>query len=125
MPPSDTLPGYKSLEGVKLVKREEDSVTLEFSVPASSPYYDGHFPDLPILPALAQVEMSVRFAAEHLGTGIDVQEIKRIKFSNLVIPGEPYHIKLTKNDKTLSFKVYSPGSEALYSSGTMMLRNQN
>ena len=122
-----SLPGFKSLEKIKLVEKTENSVTLEFSVPAASPYYDGHFPDFPILPALAQMEMAVRLAAEYLGTSIDIAEIKRIKFSNLVKPGKIHTIRLEKGEKTLSFKVFSPernsaDSKAVFSSGTVVMR---
>lgn len=115
--------GFKSLRGVKLADKTENSVTLEFSVPANSPYYEGHFPDFPILPAVAQLEISVRFAAEHLGVGIDVAEIKRIKFSNLVKPDKAHLIRLEKNGKILTFKIYSPESETVYASGTLTMRN--
>jgi 3-hydroxymyristoyl/3-hydroxydecanoyl-(acyl carrier protein) dehydratase len=126
MLPKDTSPpGFKSLEKVKLVEKTENSVTLEFAVPSASPYYDGHFPGFPILPALAQMEMSVRLASQYLGTDIDVSEIKRIKFSNLVKPDKLHFIRLEKGEKTLSFKVFSPDSDAAFSSGTIVMRQNS
>ena len=124
----ETTAGFGSLGGVKLIEKTENSVTLEFSVPSASPYFDGHFPDFPILPAVAQVEMFLRLAAEHLGTGIDVSEIKRIKFSSRIRSDTPHFLRLEKNGKSLSFKVFSRGiepdmEETVYSSGTFVMRS--
>ena len=120
--------GFKSLDGVKIIEKTENSVTLEFRVPASSPYYNGHFPEAPILPAVAQIELALRFAAEHLGTGIDVREIKRIKFSDRVLPNRPHFLRLERNDSNLSFRLFSPGvdsGETIYSSGTLIMKLNN
>ena len=113
--------GFGSLDGVKVIERSENSVTLEFSIPGTSPYYEGHFPGFPILPAVAQMEMVLRFAAEHLGTEIDVSEIRRVKFTNLVLPDNPHFLRLEKSERILSFKVSSPGGETVYSYGTFVL----
>ena len=117
-----TTEGFQNLDGVKVVEKNENSVTLEFTVPAANPYYDGHFPGFPILPAVAQIELVLRFAAEHFGTGIDVSEIKRIKFSSLIQPDKPHLLRLEKTGKTLSFKMYSHGGETVYSSGSIHIR---
>ena len=38
----------------KVVSREENAVVLEFVIPASSDFFDGHFPQYKLLPAVAQ-----------------------------------------------------------------------
>jgi len=122
---SETTDGYRSLTGVKLTENTGNSVSVEFSIPETSPYFDGHFPESPILPALAQVEICVRFAAQYLGTGIDVSEIKRIKFSSRVHPGRTHILRLEKSENNLSFKILSEGrgeaGEIVCSSGTLVL----
>ena len=113
--------GFGSLDGVKVIEKTGNSVTLEFTVPAASPYFDGHFPDFPILPAVAQAEMVLRFAAEYLCTGIDIREIRRIKFSNFIQPDKIHFLKIEKNEKNLSFKIYAPKGGTVYSSGTIII----
>jgi 3-hydroxymyristoyl/3-hydroxydecanoyl-(acyl carrier protein) dehydratase len=124
MPPHEVVStaGFASLERVKVLEKSENSVTLEFTLPGTSPYFDGHFPGLPILPAVAQMEMVLRFAAEHLGTNVDVSEIGRIKFTNYFTPGKIHLLGLEKKDEKLSFKIYSPGGGTVYSSGFVTLR---
>ncbi|MDR2702076.1 MAG: AMP-binding protein [Spirochaetaceae bacterium] len=116
-----TSAGFGGLDREKIIEKTENSVSLEFSVPDTSPYFDGHFPGFSILPAVAQAEMVVRFAARHLGTGINPTEIKRVKFINFIRPGAPLLLKLMKKEKTLSFTINSPLNETVYSTGTVIL----
>jgi 3-hydroxymyristoyl/3-hydroxydecanoyl-(acyl carrier protein) dehydratase len=113
--------GFRSLDGVRVIDRAENSVALEFSVPGTSPYFDGHFPGFPILPAVAQAELVLRFASEYFGTGVGVSEIKRIKFLNLVRPGTLLLLRLEKGDKNIFFKITSPDGEMIYASGAFVL----
>jgi len=111
---------------VKLIKKTENSVALEFSIPATSPYYNGHFPDLPILPGVAQVDLVVHFASEHFGISIGISKINRIKFINIIRPENPFVLfieadKIEADKKNIAFKFSSPGGETVYSSGTMTI----
>ena len=114
--------GFASLHGEKVRERSEDSVTLEFSIPGSSPYFEGHFPAFPILPAVAQTDMIIRYASRYLGTGLDVSEITRMKFTAMIRPSVPLVLKIDKKGKNISFKITSPDNNTAYSSGTLELR---
>jgi len=116
--------GFDSLEKITVIEKTENSVSLEFSIPDSSPYFDGHFPDFPILPAVAQVELVTRFALRYLGTGVGLSEIRRIKFTSLVTPGVPLLLKLVKKGNVLSFNMCSPNGETAYSTGTVILERE-
>jgi len=125
MPDNTESQGNAGLVGEKVIEKNENSLTLEFLIPETSSYFDGHFPNFPILPAVAQTELVIRFASQYLGTGIDVSEIPRIKFSNLVWPSTPLVLKLEKNEKTVSFKIVSPDGNAVYSIGTLKFRESD
>jgi len=116
--------GFASVNGATVIEKTENSVALEFTVPGSSPYFDGHFPGFPILPAVAQMELIFRFAARHLGTGIGLLEIRRIKFTKLIRPSSPLLLKLTKNGKTISFTLSSRDGAVPYSSGTFTVEQE-
>ena len=115
--------GFGALDGVRVTEKTAGSVTLEFSVPPSNPYFDGHFPGFSILPAVAQLELVLRFAALHLGTGIDVSEMRRVKFTKFILPRTPLALRLEKGEKTISFKMFSPKNspeaETVYSTGIL------
>jgi len=116
--------GFDSANGETIIEKTESSVVLEFSVPGSSPYFDGHFPDFPILPAVAQMELIIRFAARHLGTGVGLLEVRRLKFTRIVRPSSPLLLKLTKNGKAISFTLSSRDGTIPFSSGTFTVEQE-
>jgi len=117
--------GFASLKDVKVIEQKENSVEIEFFIPADSPYFDGHFPEFSLLPAVAQTELVIRFASEYLGTGINVTEMKRIKFTKFIRPNTPLLMLLEKNERSVGFKIFSPGKESVYSSGTILFGLEN
>ena len=109
-----------------VVSRDENSLALEFVIPASCDFFDGHFPQYKLLPAVAQFEIITRFSRKYFGTQRYVPNIKRIKFSAPIKPDTKIHLELTyKKDKgSVTFnmadanvegKVYSSGSFAVLS----------
>ena len=105
----------------KVIAKTENSVSLEFSIADTCSYFDGHFHNFPVLPAVAQVELIVRFASLYLGTGIVLSEIRRIKFTNIIRPFTPILLNIEKNGKDILFKIVSPEGNTVYSTGTLKL----
>ena len=108
----------------QVVSRDETNAVLEFVIPVTSDFFDGHFPEYKLLPAVAQFEIITRFSRKYFGTQRYVPNIKRIKFSAPIRPDTKIHLELTyKKDKgTVTFnmadanvegKVYSSGSFAV------------
>ena len=112
---------FNRIDNERLIEKTENSVSLEFTLTDSSPYFDGHFPGFPILPAVAQTELILRFASRYLGTGIAVSDIRRIKFSSLIRPFTALALKLEKKNNILSFEMKSPDGKIIYSQGNFKL----
>ena len=112
----------------QIISKEEGKVVLEFVIPASSDFFDGHFPEyklLPaeykLLPAVAQFEVVTRFSRKYFGTQRWVPSIKRIKFSAPIRPDTKIHLELTyKAEKqSVTFNLSDANVEGkVYSSGT-------
>jgi 3-hydroxymyristoyl/3-hydroxydecanoyl-(acyl carrier protein) dehydratase len=117
--------GFESVQIGKVIETTEKSLVLEFSVPASSGYFDGHFPEFNILPAVAQTELVIRLASRYLKTGGEILEIRRVKFSNLIRPGIPLLLRLERDGGLLVFKISSPEGDTVFSSGTMALKESS
>lgn len=114
----------QNLHGIvdgKIVEKKENSVSLEFSIPESSDFFDGHFPEFKLLPAVAQFEVVTRFSRKYFNTQRYVPAIKRIKFSNPIRPDTNVHLDLeyraekssvnfSMQDADIEGKVYSSGS---------------
>jgi 3-hydroxymyristoyl/3-hydroxydecanoyl-(acyl carrier protein) dehydratase len=113
--------GFASVQKIKsrLIEQKENAVEIEFSIPEGSPYFDGHFPEFSLLPAVAQTELVVRFASEYLGTGIEVTEMKRVKFTKFIRPNAALVMRLERSGESIVFKILSPDEESVYSSGTI------
>jgi uncharacterized membrane protein/acyl-CoA synthetase (AMP-forming)/AMP-acid ligase II len=97
---------------------------LDFSIPEESDYFNEHFPQLRVLPGVAQFELAVRFSNHYLGTGLNVKEAKRLKFTSPVLPGKPLRMELQRTGNTVAFTIKSPDGETLHSSGGFSLGNE-
>lgn len=105
----------------QIISKEEGKVVLEFVIPASSDFFDGHFPEYKLLPAVAQFEVVTRFSRKYFGTQRWVPSIKRIKFSAPIRPDTKIHLELTyKAEKqSVTFNLSDANvEEKVYSSGT-------
>ena len=109
-----------------VISKEENAVVLEFVIPATCDFFDGHFPQYKLLPAVAQFEIITRFSRKYFGTQRYVPNIKRIKFSAPIKPDTKIHLELTYKkekgsvtfnmaDANVEGKVYSSGSFAVLS----------
>jgi acyl-coenzyme A synthetase/AMP-(fatty) acid ligase/3-hydroxymyristoyl/3-hydroxydecanoyl-(acyl carrier protein) dehydratase len=76
-------------EGVEVLAeaRSGDTLHYELRVPPTLAHFAGHFPGLPILPGVVQVDWAVRLAADHLPAVRAVASIDRLKFMAPVSPG--------------------------------------
>lgn len=105
----------------QIISKGEGKVVLEFVIPASSDFFDGHFPEYKLLPAVAQFEVVTRFSRKYFGTQRWVPSIKRIKFSAPIRPDTKIHLELTyKAEKqSVTFNLSDANVEGkVYSSGT-------
>lgn len=105
----------------KILSQEENKISLEFTIPETSDFFDGHFPEFKLLPAVAQFEIITRFSRKYFKTQRYVPSIKRIKFSAPVRPNSKIQLDLTNNlsKGTVSFNMadFSDASH-VYSSGS-------
>ena len=76
-------------EGMEMLAeaRSGDTFHYELRVPPTLAHFAGHFPGLPILPGVVQVDWAIRLAADHLPTVRAVASIDRLKFMAPVAPG--------------------------------------
>ncbi|WP_144111836.1 AMP-binding protein [Paraburkholderia sp. BCC1886] len=84
-------------EGMEVlaVARCADTLYYELRVPPTLVHFAGHFPGLPILPGVVQVDWAVRLAADHLPAVRNVASVERLKFMAPVTPGALLDLTLT------------------------------
>ena len=76
-------------DGVEVLAetRQADEFYYELHVPRTLAHFVGHFPGLPILPGVVQVDWAVRLATAHIPAASKPASIDRLKFMAPVPPG--------------------------------------
>ena len=79
----------------------EGQATVRF--PRSSPVFEGHFPQAPILPGVALIDAAVQIAAQATRRKLRLRRLSSAKFTNVVEPDQSV---------VLSFKVSPDPADA-------------
>ncbi|MFM0649050.1 AMP-binding protein [Paraburkholderia bryophila] len=76
-------------EGMEVLAeaRSGDTLHYDLRVPPTLVHFAGHFPGLPILPGVVQVDWAIRLAADHVTAARAIASIDRLKFMAPVAPG--------------------------------------
>lgn len=103
------------------LQRNGDQIEIEILV---SPYlfqFQGHFPDQPIFPGVAQLDWVARISAEYFDNPGEIIGLRQIKFASLIEPGNRLCLKLElQREKNRIAFTYSR-DEQLCSSGFLDL----
>lgn len=90
-------PSMTETLGAEVKAQTSDSVEIAFSLKPDLLWFDGHFPNAPVLPGVAQVHIAVRMAEEVWGFLPASFEVNRMKFRRLMPPGGIVSLKLTRD----------------------------
>lgn len=100
----------------KKINSNKVEITLAFL--KNSNFFNGHFPEIPILPGVVQLFFAHFFAENEFCTDISVHKIKKIKFSKIIKPDTKIILNLSDNDLSVDYS-YTDG-ENIFSSGTFI-----
>lgn len=62
-------------------------LVLTLHVQPALDYFEGHFPGLPLLPGVVQVDWAVKFGKAHLQVQGDFVSLDNLKFQSMIFPG--------------------------------------
>ena len=75
------------------IKRSSSNEIIAHAVAYDkSPWFSGHFPGEPILPGVAQLGMVFDTICQAYGKNFKISEIKRVKFKQIIKPGDKIQI---------------------------------
>lgn len=78
-----------------VVKTEGEFVAkLEFE--ASAPYFQGHFPDAPVLPGVVQLGFAERCVRRAFGVREPLRCVKKMKFVHIIEPGRTIDLRIVR-----------------------------
>lgn len=95
----------------------QNEIKLELIFPKTSNFLEGHFKIAPIVPGVVQLYFAKKFAQDFFEEDIIVWQIKRIKFSSVILPERKTILKLKNTDNSITFE-YLTENEDLLSSGS-------
>jgi 3-hydroxyacyl-[acyl-carrier-protein] dehydratase len=82
----------------------DDTITARGVVPPGSTWFDGHFPEDPILPGVAQLAMVVDVLKKTLDRAVTVTRLSRIRFKSAIHPGDEVTVEIkTKTGIPLTY----------------------
>ena len=97
---------------------------FEIVFPEYYRYFDGHFPEMKILPAVAQVDWILKKIKEKTGRSVQVDRMPRIKFKNPIFPDQKISVKITLKEEiskvTFEYGIAEP--KKIFSSGNIYLK---
>jgi 3-hydroxyacyl-[acyl-carrier-protein] dehydratase len=82
--------------------RDQDGIIYLWSVAADLPYFSGHFPGMPILPAVACIDVSLEVIRRELEleSAPYYQKIKTAKFTGVVKPGDEVLLNVSREENS-------------------------
>jgi acyl-coenzyme A synthetase/AMP-(fatty) acid ligase/3-hydroxymyristoyl/3-hydroxydecanoyl-(acyl carrier protein) dehydratase len=104
----------------QLVEKNAQRVLFELEAPHDLVYFDGHFPQAPILPGVAQVEWALALARENFALPPLFRGIHALKFQRVIRPDAPFSLELQHDmaKGSVAFKYFS--TAGTHASGRLM-----
>jgi acyl-coenzyme A synthetase/AMP-(fatty) acid ligase/3-hydroxymyristoyl/3-hydroxydecanoyl-(acyl carrier protein) dehydratase len=95
---------------LRLLTREETRIELEVIVPPDLFYFDGHFPEAPILPGVVQLDWAIGYGRQYFDLPLHFQGVNALKFQHVIQANQPVTLELLHDTQknSLNFRYYSP-----------------
>lgn len=112
-------PNFKILK----FRREPGMLTAKLLFPATSEYFDGHFPNFKLLPAVVQVDLVLRLARNFLEIPKELSKMNRTRFTNPILPDVPVMVEINYNAGAglVNFAFTSVDGKSAYSNGLLIM----
>ena len=102
--------------------RDGDKVSMVLYVPASLAHFAGHFPGLPILPGVVQIDWAIRYARQHYGRLAESYGIDALKCRAPVVPETRLTLELAYDAARSSLRFAYADPRRPVCSGTVLFR---
>lgn len=123
-PPRSPTPLGAAQQAQVLAVRQSDGappqVVIDLHVPPGLAHFAGHFPELPILPGVVQIDWAIRQAREHLPLRGQFVALENIKFLALVLPDAQLELTLKWDDEHTRLAFTFANSQRQCSSGRIV-----
>ena len=97
-----------------------DFTVDDILIPADHPCFEGHFPDHPVFPAVAQIDLLTDLLCQRLGQEIIVTEIRKAKFPAPILPNSRLRVQVHIQDNGVTWQIAV--ADRVCSSGWLQLQ---
>lgn len=104
----------------RLLEKEPQRAVYELTAPHDLFYFDGHFPDAPILPGVVQIDWAIAYGRKCFDLPPVFLGIHALKFQQVIHPEQPVILELIheQSKSCLNFKLSSQAGQ--HGSGRLM-----
>lgn len=123
LPPAAVVAVFApTAEGFELLTEwhSGDGSYYEMRVPATLVHFEGHFPGMPILPGVVQIDWAVRLASREIEQARAIRSINHLKFKAPVLPGAVLVLRLVHDAARESIRFEFRQGERECTLGTLM-----
>lgn len=113
-----------SIPPEEILLQNESEIVLKVKIAAESDYFDGHFPNFKLLPAVAQIDLLAHYCSKYFGLPLSTPKIKRFKFADKILPDTSVIFKINFDSASgkVTFDISDSEKGTSYSSGTYMVK---
>ena len=117
-PPETTL--FPQVKAEARLENTVHGVVLTLHIGAEVAHFSGHFPQMPILPGIVQLDWALRYARQYLGLNGRFVAVENLKFLGLVLPDTTLQLSLRwqENEGRLEFAFFD--TQRKYASGRVL-----
>jgi len=105
---------------------DDDKMILDAEVLPDSPWFDGHFPENPTLPGIAQLEMAIDAIRLVSKQNLSVTGFRKIRFKRVIRPGEKLKVIATprkSQEGSYAFRILA--EDELACNGVLFVKDPN
>lgn len=104
---------------------DNDRVELQLHIPSDLDYFQGHFPNAPILAGVVQLHWAVEYSKQKFSlTELEVKNIEVLKFQVVIIPGQKLNLSLTQKSQNKIVFSYT-SDKGQHASGRIVLEENS
>ncbi|MDJ0905747.1 MAG: hypothetical protein QNI96_06990 [Woeseiaceae bacterium] len=101
------------------IDENDSQVTLRLDVSPELSWFEGHFPGEPVLPGIIQLHWAAEVASILFGLEGPPQHVKRLKFSNIIVPPRVIELTLARHGaRDVQFQI--EGEDLQHSQGRLV-----
>jgi 3-hydroxymyristoyl/3-hydroxydecanoyl-(acyl carrier protein) dehydratase len=79
---------------IRASERSAHGVRLQLKIPTEVAYFEGHFPDCPLLPGVVQVGWAIELGRQQLAVQGTFRSLSVVKFMRVIRPDEAVSLTL-------------------------------